>query len=289
MSLAIDTSTRVCAVIGDPVEHSLSPRLHNAAFNALDLNYAYVAFQVKDVGACLGGMRAMPGFRGMSVTIPHKVAVMDYLDEISPLARQIGCVNTITNEDGRLMGSNTDGSGTLRAFKEAGVDLKGKKILFLGSGGAVRAVAFAMAMEAQPAELRFLARKVERLERLAADLREGTQTPATPGQIDTLKDCVQDYDIIINGTPIGMYPNAMDQSLIPPSLLRSEQVVFDMVYRPMKTRLIREAESVGATTILGLEMLLNQAELQFETWTGCDAPSAVMRNALVGALSERGG
>ena len=149
--MIINADTRLCAVIGHPVAHSLSPVLHNAAFRAAGLNCVYLAFDVTDVAACLQGMRAMPAFRGMSVTIPHKMAVMPHLDEIDPMARVVGCVNTVTNESGRLVGSVTDGVGTLRAFEAAGVQLAGRRILFLGAGGAVRAVAYAMALQSAPA------------------------------------------------------------------------------------------------------------------------------------------
>ena len=134
----IDAHTRLCAVIGNPVGHSLSPAIHNAAFEAMGLNFVYVAFSVTDVAGCLAGMRALPGFRGMSVTIPHKRAVMRHLDSISPMAERVGAVNTIINDGGRLSGDTTDGPGTLRAFAEAGITLAGKRILFLGAGGAVR-------------------------------------------------------------------------------------------------------------------------------------------------------
>ena len=140
----IDAETQLCAVIGDPVGHSLSPAIHNAAYEALGLNFAYLAFCVKDLGAFLQGMRSIPSFRGASVTIPHKLAVMEYLDSIDPLAEKVGSVNTITNESGTLVGSTTDGPGAVRALKEAGVALEGKRVLFLGAGGAVRAVAFSV-------------------------------------------------------------------------------------------------------------------------------------------------
>ena len=150
----IDTATRLCAVIGNPVGHSLSPAIHNAAFRALDLNYVYLAFEVSDAGSCLAGMRVTPSFRGMSVTIPHKLSVIPHLDEIEPLAEKVGSVNTIANDNGRLVGSTTDGQGTLRAFSAADVNLEGRRVLFLGSGGAVRAVAFAMAEDGGAESLR---------------------------------------------------------------------------------------------------------------------------------------
>lgn len=284
----IDTATRVCAVIGNPVEHSLSPPIHNAAFEAAGLNYVYVAFRVEDVAACLAGMRAFDGFRGMSVTIPHKLAVMRHLDEIDPMAVKVGSVNTITHEGHRLVGSTTDGPGTLRAFQEAEVSLAGKRIVFVGSGGAVRAVAFAMADLAGAAHITILGRTATRVEGLVGDLRARTGASVAGGSLaNDLTEAMASHDIVIQGTPLGMFPHAVDETAIPKMLLRPEHVVFDMVYRPFKTRLLREAEAVGCATIPGLEMLLNQAVLQFETWTGVAAPRDVMRAALVRALERR--
>lgn len=282
----IDAHTRLCAVIGNPVGHSLSPAIHNAAFQALGLNYVYVAFAVTDVAGCLAGMRALPGFRGMSVTIPHKRAVMPHLDSISPMAVRVGAVNTIINEGGRLVGDTTDGPGTLRAFAEAGVALAGKRILFLGAGGAVRSVAFAMAEDAHAARITILGRTAHRVKELAGDLRAKTPAAIETGDLaGDLADAVADHDVVVQGTPIGMYPDSMDDSPVPCEYLRPDHVVFDMVYRPLKTRLIREAEIAGCKTILGVEMLLHQAALQFELWTGTPAPLQVMRRVLLDNLA----
>lgn len=283
--MKIDTATQVCAVIGNPVEHSLSPLIHNAAFEATGLNYVYVAFRVEDVAGCLRGMRALRGLRGLSVTIPHKVAVMPYLDEIDAMAVHVGCVNTVTNENGRLIGTVTDGLGTLRAFDEAGVTLEGKRVLFLGSGGAVRAVAFALLERGGLTGITVLGRNPERLEKLVDDLRAYAGIDIEGGSIaEDVSGAVPVHDIIIQGTPVGMFPHSVKETCVPGALLRSGQVVFDMVYRPLRTRLLADAEAAGCTTIPGLEMLVNQAVLQFETWTGVAAPRAVMRDTLVAAL-----
>lgn len=280
-TVKINSATQLCAVMGNPVAHSFSPALHNAAFEALKLNYVYVAFRVEDVAGALTGMRALPTFRGMSVTIPHKVEVMRYLDEIDPMARHVGCVNTITNEHGRLFGSITDGVGTLRAFEEAGVSLEGRRVLFAGAGGAVRAVAFAMAEKARPAGITILGRTRSRVETLVRDLQAASATPITAGDLAAgIPGAMATHDVVIQGTPLGMFGHETDQSSIPVEYLRPEQVVFDMVYRPLKTRLIEAAEAAGCKVVLGLEMLLHQAVLQFESWTGVRAPEEVMRAAL---------
>jgi len=283
----IDTNTRVCAVIGDPVEHSLSPLMHNAAFQAAQLNYVYVAFRVENVGGFAAGLRAMPSFRGVSVTIPHKMAVMEHLDEIEPMARHIGSVNTVTNHDGRLVGSTTDGPGALRAFDEAGVSLDGRRVLFVGSGGAVRAVAFAVAALTRVDAVCILGRTPNRVAAIVNDLRAKTAVTVTSGRLaDGLPQAMASHDVVIHGTPVGMYPKA-GETCVPADMFRPEQVVFDMVYRPYKTRLVREAETAGCTTIVGVEMLINQAVLQFETWTGAAAPTDVMREAVMAELGAK--
>ncbi|MBI4560049.1 MAG: shikimate dehydrogenase [Candidatus Hydrogenedentes bacterium] len=280
----IDTATRLCAVIGNPVEHSLSPLIHNAAFEATGLNYVYVAFHVEDVAGCLTGMRALPSFRGMSVTIPHKRAVMDYLDEIEPMAQHVGSVNTITNYEGRLIGATTDGPGTLRAFADADVDLRGKRVLFVGSGGAVRAVAFAMAELAHVSEITILGRTESKVTALVDDLQSKTECEVRGRRLEQdLPSAMASHDIVIQGTSVGMHPHP-GETCVPRELFRAGQVAFDMVYRPSRTRFIQDAEAAGCQTIPGVEMLINQAVLQFERWTGVPAPRNIMRDALVAEL-----
>lgn len=282
----IDAATKLCAVIGNPVEHSLSPVMHNAAFEAAGLNYIYVAFRVEDVAGCLAGMRALPSFRGMSVTIPHKRAVMPHLDEIEPLAERVGSVNTVTNEGGRLIGSTTDGPGTLRAFAEAGVSMEGRRVLFLGAGGAVRAVAFAVADACPGTPMTILGRTGGRVAELVDDLRVKAGADVKGGELNSeLAAAMASHDVIVQGTPIGMHPHPEDTP-VPKEMLSREHVVFDMVYRPHRTRLIHEAEEAGCTTVVGVEMLINQAVLQFERWTGVAGPRAAMREAVLAALSR---
>ncbi len=284
---SIDTATQLCAVIGNPVEHSLSPCIHNAAFEATGLNYVYLAFRVEDVRGCLAGMRTLPSFRGLSVTIPHKIAVMEHLDRIDPMAVKVGSVNTILNQDGSLIGSTTDGPGAFGAFRDAGVPLEGKRLLFLGTGGAVRAVAFALAESAVPSRITILGRTPARVMPLVADLNAKSGVTVHAGGLPAdLAQAMETHDVVIQGTPTGMYPDKKGETLVPKSLLRPDHIVFDMVYRPLKTRLIREAEEVGCRTVLGIEMLLHQAALQFETWTGTAAPRDAMRQALVAALTR---
>lgn len=280
------SETKLCAVIGNPVRHSLSPAIHNAAFEAKGLNYTYLAFEVEDLGASLSGMRVLRGFRGMSVTIPHKIAVMEYLDEVSSNAQNVGSVNTITNENGKLVGTTTDGPGALRAFAEAKVDLAGRRVLFVGAGGAVRAVAFAMAEQAKIEKLTILARRTIQVDELVRDLSRRTNADVSGGDLgkEVVRATAQ-HDVIVQGTPMGMAPDSLEESAVPPECLRSEHVVFDMVYRPARTRLVQQAQEVGCTIIPGVDMLIFQAALQFEIWTGHPAPIEAMRAAVLKELT----
>jgi shikimate dehydrogenase len=285
---SINTETQLCAVIGNPVAHSLSPALHNAAFRAAGLNAVYLAFQVTDLAGCMSGVRALQGFRGLSVTIPHKVAILSYLDEIQPLAQQVGCVNTVVKNEGRLIGAVTDGMGVLRAFTQAGAALDGKRILFAGTGGAARAAAFALLGTNVLESVCILGRTPERMHSLVEDLKKTASIPVVGGMLETdLTREISRCDVIINATPIGMFGHAEGKSCIPKALLRPEHIVFDMVYRPMQTQLIQDAQSAGCSVIFGLEMLLQQAILQFELWMEQPAPERVMRRALLDALGEK--
>lgn len=282
----LDAETKLCAVIGNPVRHSLSPAIHNAAFEAEGLNYAYLAFEVEDLSACSAAMRALGEFRGMSVTIPHKIAIMEFLDEVSASAQNVGSVNTVTNDHGKLIGSTTDGPGALRAFSEAGVNLAGRRVLCLGAGGAVRAVAFAVAEEARTEKLTILARRSTQVGELVDDLRQKTDVEVSGGDLASeVLHAVAQHDVIIQGTPMGMAPDFLDDSCVPAGCLHSDHIVFDMVYRPARTPLVLDAEQAGCTIVPGLDMLIFQAALQFETWTGRSAPIEAMRTAAQLALS----
>ena len=283
----ITTETQLCGVIGNPVGHSLSPSIHNAAYAALGLDYVYLAFEVSDVSGCLAGMRALPNFRGLSVTIPHKLAVMEHLDRLEPMAEKVGSVNTITNDDGTLIGSTTDGPGAVRACDEAGVSLVGKRVLFLGSGGAVRAVAFAVAELCNPASISILGRTPANVSALVDDLKAKSSGSFSGGELEGgIEEAMGEHEVIIHGTPVGMAKEQARASCVPPETLESEHIVFDMVYTPARTKLISDAEAAGATVIYGIDMLVNQAGLQFERWTGKAAPLQVMRAAVSGTVDE---
>ncbi len=277
----IDAQTQFCGVIGNPVGHSLSPAIHNAAFRTLGLNFVYLAWQVEAIGDAIKGLRALGNFRGASVTIPHKVAAMQFLDHVEPTAKRIGAINTIVAEKGKLTGHNTDATGALRALREGGIELTGRHIVVLGSGGAARAIAFALAAESGVEQLTLLG--IEELERtrLAADIRSTTAVTVEDSYLDeaALRRVLPDAHVLIHCTPVGMSPKA-DMTCVPASLLHAGLAVMDIVYNPRETQLLKDAKRVGCKTIPGLEMFLNQAVTQFELWTNQAAPVAVMRTVL---------
>jgi len=230
--MQINASTQLCGIIGNPIAHSLSPAIHNAAFEKLNLNYAYLAFDVTDVAGAIRGMRAL-NIRGFSVTIPHKLAVISELDEIDPVARQIGAVNTVVNDNGHLKGYNTDWTGFVRSL-EAFTPIQHKKVAILGAGGAARAIAFGI--KQRQGQLTILNREVEieMAQNLAADVGCAWENLS-------LLDAVQAADIVVNATSVGMHPLEND-TVIDSRLLRPTQIVYDIVYNPLETKFLRQAK-----------------------------------------------
>jgi len=279
----ISGRTRLCGIIGDPVEHSMSPLIQNAAFNKMGIDYLYVPFKVKkgELGKAINGMRAL-NIRGLNVTIPHKVAVIQFLDELDPLAERIGAVNTIVNNDGILTGYNTDGGGFLQALVKSGVGPKGKKVVILGAGGASRAVSFTLADSG--AHLVILNRLLELdwAKELADRISQifTMEVEALELNRENLAMALREADILVNATSVGMTPN-IDETPVNSDLLKPGLIVFDVVYSPIKTRLLREAEEAGAKIINGLDMLVWQGALAFEKWTGLEAPVKVMKEEII--------
>lgn len=284
---AIDCNTQLCVVIGNPIAHSLSPAIHNAAFDATGLNFVYLACRVEDVAGALAGMRALSTFRGMSVTIPHKIEAMRHVDEVATVDRAIGAINTVIHEGDRLVGFGTDGPGAIKALTDAGASLDGKRVLMLGSGGAARAIAFTLAQATGMQELLLLDINAPMLRVLAADLAQGTPAAITAETLtaQTLAPAMERADIVIHCTPVGMHPHE-NASLVPAELFRPGQVVFDIVYTPLRTKLVADAEARGCQAIPGIEMFVNQAVLQFERFTGVTAPVAVMRQVVLERLQS---
>lgn len=284
----ISPTTQLCAVIGNPVAHSMSPAIHNRAFAELDLDYVYVAFHVEDVAAAVAGMRGLGNFRGLSVTIPHKVSIIRYLDEVAEVDRGIGSVNTVVNEGGRLKGYGSDGPGALQALLDAGVRVDGKRVTIIGSGGAARAIAFTLAAKARPEGLYLLGVIESELKALTRDLARKTSAPAKSRLLEPgiLEEWLSESQILIHCTPVGMHPNTKE-SAVPKALLHRDLAVMDIVYNPLKTKLLADAEARGLKTISGVEMFVNQAVIQFELWTGRKAPRDAMRAVVLEHLGGK--
>jgi shikimate dehydrogenase len=286
--MVISGKTRVCGVIGDPIEHTLSPAIHNAAFNHLKLDFIFLAFRVKaaDLENAVRGMRGL-GIHGLNVTMPHKSTVISFLDEVDPTVKFLGSANTILNKDGKLSCFNTDGVGALKALRENGTELSEKKVLLLGAGGAAKAIAFALAEEVE--ELAVLNRAAEKAKELAEALGRMFNKKVVGGALspDTIAKNLRDSDILINATSIGMKPH-ISQSLVAPQWLKSALVVMDIVYNPVETKLAKDSKAAGAKVISGVEMLIHQGAASFEIWTGRSAPIEVMRRAALNKLSGAG-
>lgn len=273
----------VCYLIGHPVGHSMSAVMHNAAFRELDLDLRYELRPVRprELGAFVSKRLREQDVRGANVTIPHKVSVIEHLDELDQTASRIGAVNTIVNKGGRLKGYNTDGIGAMRALGEAYGSLEGSRAVLIGAGGAARAIGYSLATSVD--ELAILNRTPERADDLAGDLSDLPECTATisayPLLRRRLEKLLEDADILINATPLGMGPNA-DETPVDGDLLRPGLLVFDSVYNPPRTRLLREAEEAGARTLSGMSMLVYQGAASFELWTGREAPKGLMARAV---------
>lgn len=282
--MTISGKTKVCGVIGDPVEHTLSPTIHNAAFEALKLDYAFLAFNVKPpmVGDAVNGMRAM-GIVGLNVTMPHKSAVISFLDEVDSNAKLLNAVNTVKNIDGKLQGISTDGVGAVNALKENGVDPKGKKVALIGAGGAARGIAFALAEEAD--EICIVNRTLQSAANLADLIHQRFNSRVFAYALSplTIKATVAEADLLINASSVGMKPNE-SQTPVPRRWLKKELAVMDIVYNPVETKLARDAKAMGAKVVSGVEMLIYQGAASFEIWTGSKAPVEVMRKAALNHL-----
>ncbi len=284
--MKIGTSTQVYALIGDPVEHSLSPLIHNLAFKSLKLNCVYLTFQVRihELDTAIKGIKAL-GVSGFNVTVPHKVAILSFMDEIRPLASVIGAINTVVNDDGKLVGYNTDGQGALAALLNEGANPKGKRVVLLGAGGAARAIAFTLTPIVD--KLIILNRTGSKASILAKQLEKRFRKEVEGKILSSKKmsDMLDDTDILINSTSVGMYPN-VDESLIDRKMIRSDMTVFDIVYNPLETKLIKEAKASGAKTVGGAKMLVYQGALSFEIWTGKKPPIEKMLKVIIKKLKE---
>ena len=272
----MDAQTELYGVIGNPVRHSLSPILHNGAFKRLGCNAVYLAFEVKNLEEALRGIRGL-GVKGVSVTIPFKTEVIPLLDKVDGMARKIGAVNTIVNREGKLIGCNTDCDGALEALEEK-INLRGKRVILLGAGGAARAIGFGL--KERDCQLIIANRSRDRGEALSRELKCHFIPMSS---LVKMKTGELEADVIINATSLGMVPRERETP-IPKKLLKEWMLVMDIVYEPLETKLLREAKKEGCLTINGLEMLVRQGVAQFTIWTGRRPEIAQIKKDLHRAL-----
>jgi shikimate dehydrogenase len=283
---SISGKTQICAIIGDPVEHTMSPPMHNAAFQELGLDYIYIPFQVKpeQLKQAVAGLRAL-NVRGFNVTIPYKVSVIPLLDKLDPLAEKIGAVNTVVNENGKLKGYNTDAEGFLRVLKEHGFKPKNKKVVILGAGGASRAISFILAQKGASLTILNREQELDWAVDIARLVNANFKQEVKALELGHLAEVLPGTDLLVNATSVGMSP-AVKDSLVPAKLLKGVPLVFDIVYNPVQTKLLKDAAAAGAQTIGGVDMLVWQGALAFEKWTGKKAPVDLMRQTAVKMLER---
>ncbi|MBD3228549.1 MAG: shikimate dehydrogenase [Candidatus Lokiarchaeota archaeon] len=285
-NLEFDGNTKLCILIGNPVSHSLSPRMHTTAFNEIDFNCVYLACKVekKDLKNAANAIKAL-GMVGANVTIPHKIDIMEYLDEIDPIAKDIGAINTIVNRDGSLYATNTDGKGAIRSLREAGIDLEARTTTMIGAGGVARPISFFLLQEIDHLYLTDI--NMDAANNLKKDLIERYPNKITLFESNdkNLKKVLEKSEILFNCTPVGMHPNIKDTP-VPKAFLRDDLSVFDVVYNPLKTQLIKDAIDVGAKAVGGIKMFLYQGVEAFELWTSKKAPVKLMEKIIIEKLSS---
>jgi len=285
----INGSTILTGIIGYPIEHSVSPQMHNAAYEKLGINYCYLPLRIKpnDLEKALEGIR-MLGFAGVNVTIPHKEAVVPHLDEVTKIARLIGAVNVILNQEGRLVGYNTDGPGFIDSLREdAGFDVAGKNAVVLGAGGGAKAVALMLAKD--KVKTMVISDVIyEKAEGLSEYINSHFDISpyACPVKSKELKNCIESCDLLVNTTPVGMYPKVDECPIDEDYKISSKTIVYDLVYNPLETKLLKLASSKGAKAVSGIGMLLRQGALAFSLFTENEPPIKVMKEAALKALSK---
>lgn len=288
--MAVNYKAELVGVLGYPVAENPTGVMQEAAFAALGLQWRYLTMEVRpqDLPAAIAGVRAL-GFRGINLTIPHKVAVMALLDAISPDAELIGAVNTVRREGDRLIGENTDGKGFLRGLREgAGLDPKGKRVVVLGAGGAARAITVELALAGASA-LTIVNRSLDRGQALSDDLASRTGVHARFVPWDRPYPIEADVDVLVNATSIGLFPDVDGLPPVDLSAARSDLLVCDVIPNPPETRFIRAAQARGLKTLTGLPMLVYQGAIGFKMWTGQAAPESVMTAALAQAFGVSAG
>lgn len=277
--IPITGHTRLTALLGSPVAHSISPLMHNEAFQLLDLDYTYLCFEVNEetLPAAVDGLKAC-GIRGFNLTMPNKNKIVELLDELSPAARLIGAVNTVVNDDGHLIGYNTDGVGYMQAVKDAGYDITGKTITIMGAGGAATAICAQAALDGVK-KIHIFARETSRLwdrtQKLAENINSTLPCKAVLHENkDTaaLAQAISESALLLNATSVGMAPNTEGTIIEDTSLYHPDLIVSDVIYNPRETRFLKEAREAGCRTFNGMYMLLYQGAEAFRLWTGKEMP-----------------
>lgn len=281
--MGLEKSIKTYCIIGDPIEHSLSPAMHNAAFNFLKLKSTYIAYRVaySELAASICSLKEVR-LAGFNVTIPHKTRILKYIDVLDRVASKAGAVNTVQNVDGVLYGYNTDVGGFLRPLAKRGINLNGLNVLLLGAGGAARAVVVALSSKTENLKISIANRNRDRAKELA---KIGNTLGANCESFSLQDVQLLSYraDMIVNTLPLGMYN---EKSIIDVQYIPSDSIVYDVVYRPVLTDLLKNAKQAGATLVYGYEMLLEQGAESFQIWTGIPAPLEVMRKSLLGPFGE---
>ncbi len=288
--LNVSGTTKNLGVIGWPIVHSLSPAMQAAAIRSAGVDYAYIAMPVhpEKLAQAVEGLRSL-GFRGFNVTIPHKTAVIDCLDEIDEDARRIGAVNTVVNEDGRLLGRNTDVAGFLQGLAKQGVAIRNKKVVIFGAGGAARAVIWGLIRE-QAAKITVGIRDAGKAKAALADFSGAADMEVVSWNDGRFASALEGAEILVNTTPLGMTPKIEEAPPVDWDRVRSEAFVYDIIYTPERTRFLWEAESRGYRVLNGTTMLVGQGAEAFSMWTGIRPDEAAMEKALLDSLraKERG-
>lgn len=288
MIKTITPATQLYCIFGKPVSHSMSPLVHNMLFNEFGIDALYLAFEINDIKKGVDSIRTL-GIKGASITIPFKEAVLAHLDEIDETATQIGAVNTVINREGYLWGCNTDCSGAVEPLKESLSEnsLEGKNVLIIGAGGAARAVAFGVKKEGGNTTI--VNRSKDKGEKLAHQVNGKYLSLSEYNEeasANTISNHLEYIDIIVNTTSVGMTPN-IDESPVNPSILNKNMTVMDIVYNPLKTKLLKDAEIAGCKTVDGLSMFIHQGAAQFELFTGIKPSRQIMRETVLKKINQK--
>ncbi|MBF0303800.1 MAG: shikimate dehydrogenase [Desulfamplus sp.] len=282
----ITPATELYCIFGKPVSHSMSPLIHNMLFNKFDIDAVYLAFKINDIKHGVDAIRSL-GIKGASITIPFKEAILEHLDEIDETARQIGAINTVINRNGHLCGCNTDCAGATEPLKEAVGSLAGKHVCIIGAGGAARSVTFGVKKE--DGNITIVNRSKDKGEQLALQVNGQYLSLSEYNEqasANSITNHLEEIDIIVNTTSVGMTPN-IDESPVNPLILNKKMTVMDIVYNPLKTKLLKQADDNGCKIVDGLSMFIHQGAAQFELFTGIKPPRQIMRKYVLKNMTKK--